>query len=95
LAGTVKFTGKAKSSYQLLVVLLTRAQFAVELRPPGKGLETVATFETIPYLETFVGEPGSKSLSIVLCPKTDVPIQTKKTLKGVKNFFIIIKIKVK
>ena len=86
----------AKSSYQLLVVLTILAQFAVVFRPAGNGLETTEMLELTPYLETTAGEPVSKLLIIVFCPKTELLIQKiKKTLKGVKIFFIIIEIKVK
>jgi len=60
------------------------------------GLGTTEILELSPYLETTAGEPVSKSLIIVFCPKMELLIQKiKKTLKGVKNFFIIVKIKVK
>tara|TARA_R110001592_G_scaffold84458_3_gene249721 strand:+ start:7251 stop:7550 length:300 start_codon:yes stop_codon:yes gene_type:complete len=91
-AGIEKLTGKAKSSYQLAVVLIILAQLVVVLIPSENGLETIEIFELFPYLETYVGEPDSKSLSIMSCPKIELDIQIKKTLKRVKIRVIIIEI---
>jgi len=93
-AGIVILTGKAKSSYQLLVVLIILAHWAVVLRPVGNGLATTEILELFPYLETEVGEPVSKLFKIVFCPKTELLIQQiKKTFKRVKILVIIIEIK--
>jgi len=93
-AGITTFALNAKSSYQLLVVLTIFAHLADVFIPVGNGLVTIEILELTPYLDTTVGEPVSKSLIIVFCPKMELLIQKiKKTLKGVKILFIIIKIK--